>query len=152
MSYPYGLHCAAVEIDLDSGGVRIERYAIAYDVGRAVNPTLIEGQIVGGLAQGAGGALLEHLAYDDHGQLVAGSFADLLLPTAAEVPPVEVLVTEDAPSPLTPLGFKGAGEGGTSAAGAAIASAVSDALGTEVTALPITPERVLALADAGGGR
>ena len=152
MSYPYGLHCAAVEVDLDSGGVRIQRYAIAYDVGRAVNPTLIEGQIVGGLAQGAGGALLEHLAYDDQGQLVAGNFADLLLPTAAEVPPVEVLVTEDAPSPLTPLGFKGAGEGGASAAGAAIANAVSDALGTEVTALPITPERVLALADAGGRR
>jgi len=152
MSFPYGLHCAAVEVDLDSGGVRIERYAVAYDVGRAVNPMLVEGQIVGGLAQGAGGALLEELAYDPDGQLVAGSFADLLLPTAAEAPPADVLVTEDAPSPLTPLGVKGAGEGGTTAAGAAIANAVSDALGAEVTVLPITPERVLTLADAGGHR
>jgi aerobic carbon-monoxide dehydrogenase large subunit len=152
MSFPYGLHCAAVEIDLDSGGVRIHSYAIAYDVGRAVNPTLVEGQLVGGLAQGAGGALLEELAYDEEGQLVAGSFADLLLPTAAETPRVDVLVTEDAPSPLTPLGAKGAGEGGTAAAGAAIANAVSDALQAEVTALPLTPQRVLELADAGGPR
>jgi carbon-monoxide dehydrogenase large subunit len=150
MSFPYGLHCAAVEVDLETGGVRLHRYAIAYDVGRAVNPTLIEGQIVGGFAQGLGGALLEELAYDADGQLVAGSFVDLLLPTAAEVPHVDVLVTEDAPSPLTPLGFKGAGEGGTTAAGAAIANAVSDALGAEATALPLTPERVVALAQSGG--
>ncbi|MFL5836330.1 MAG: xanthine dehydrogenase family protein molybdopterin-binding subunit [Solirubrobacteraceae bacterium] len=152
MSFPYGLHCAAVEVDVESGAVRIHRYAIAYDVGRSVNPMLVEGQIVGGLAQGAGGALFEHLAYDEQGQLVAGTFADLLLPTATEVPAVDVLVTEDAPSPLTPQGFKGAGEGGTNAAGAAIANAVSDALGAEVTDLPITPERALALAAAGGRR
>jgi CO/xanthine dehydrogenase Mo-binding subunit len=150
MSFPYGLHCAAVDIDLECGGVTVHRYAITYDVGRAVNPKLIEGQIVGGLVQGLGGALFEELAYDADGQLVAGSFIDMLLPTASEAPPVRVLVTEDAPSPLSPLGLKGAGEGGTTAAGAAIANAVSDALGAEVTALPLTPQRVLDLARAGG--
>jgi carbon-monoxide dehydrogenase large subunit/6-hydroxypseudooxynicotine dehydrogenase subunit gamma len=152
MSFPYGLHCVAVEVDLETGAVGVHRYAIAYDVGRAVNPMLVEGQIVGGLVQGLGGALLEELAYDAGGQLVAGSFLDLLLPTASEAPSVEVLVTEDAPSPRTPLGVKGAGEGGTTAAGAAIANAVSDALGAEATALPLTPQRVIELAERGGSK
>jgi carbon-monoxide dehydrogenase large subunit len=152
MSFPYGLHCAAVEIDLDTGGVDLRRYAIAYDVGRAINPKLVEGQMIGGLAQGFGGALFEELAYDEGGQLVSGSFMDYLIPTASEVPPVEVVITEDAPTPLTPLGAKGAGEGGTAAAGAAIANAVSDAAGAEALSLPLTPERVLRLAKAGLGR
>ena len=150
MSFPYGLHLAAVEVDVETGGVRIARYAVAYDIGRAINPQLVDGQIVGGAAQGIGGALLEELAYDESGQLVTGSFMDYLIPTAGEVPPVEVLVTEDAPTPLNPLGVKGAGEGGTAAAGAAIANAVSDALGAEATRLPLTPERVLELAATGG--
>jgi carbon-monoxide dehydrogenase large subunit len=143
MSFPYGLHCAAVEVDAGTGRVAIERYAVTYDVGRAVNPKLVEGQIAGGLAQGIGGALLEELAYGhDDAQLRAGSFADYLLPTAGDVPAPLVLITEDAPTPRSPLGAKGAGEGGTTAAGAAIAGAVSDALGVEVTRLPITPEWV----------
>jgi carbon-monoxide dehydrogenase large subunit/6-hydroxypseudooxynicotine dehydrogenase subunit gamma len=149
MSFPYGLHLVTVEVDLETGGVDVDRYAVAYDVGRAINPQLVEGQIVGGAAQGIGGALLEELAYDDAGQLVTGSFMDYLMPTAGEVAPVEVLITEDAPTPLTPLGAKGAGEGGTAAAGAAIANAVSDALGAEATALPLKPERVLELAARG---
>lgn len=140
MSFPYGVHLAAVEIDVELGAIRIERYAVAYDVGRAINPRLVEGQIRGGFAQGIGGALYEDFTYDEGGQLVAGSFMDYLLPTASEVPPLRVEVTEEAPTPLTPLGAKGAGEGGTTAAGAAIAGAVSDALGVEVTALPILPE------------
>jgi aerobic carbon-monoxide dehydrogenase large subunit len=144
MSFPYGLHCAAVEIDVKTGAIQIVRYGVAYDVGRAINPMLVEGQITGGFAQGLGGAFLEELAYDDAGQLVAGSFMDYLLPTACEVPPVKVLITEDAPTPRTPLGAKGAGEGGTTAAGAALAGAVSDALGVEVTRLPIKPEWVVA--------
>jgi carbon-monoxide dehydrogenase large subunit len=152
MSFPYGLHLAAVEVDLQTGGVEIQRYAIAYDVGRGINPQLIEGQMVGGFAQGLGGALFEEFAYDDNGQLLSGSFMDYLLPTAGEVPPVEVLITEDAPTPLTPLGAKGAGEGGTAAAGAAIANAVSDALGVEVTTLPLAPARVLELAQRRGSR
>jgi carbon-monoxide dehydrogenase large subunit len=149
MSFPYGLHLVAVEVDLETGNVDIDRYAVAYDVGRAINPQLVEGQIVGGAAQGIGGALLEELAYDDAGQLITGSFMDYLMPTASEAAPVEVLITEDAPTPLTPLGAKGAGEGGTAAAGAAIANAVSDALGAEATALPLKPERVLELAARG---
>jgi CO/xanthine dehydrogenase Mo-binding subunit len=150
MSFPYGLHCAALEVDLETGAVELDRYAVAYDVGRAINPQLVDGQVVGGVAQGIGGALLEEFAYDDSGQLVSGSFMDYLLPTAMEVPPVEVLITEDAPTPLTPLGAKGAGEGGTAAVGAAIANAVSDALGADVTQLPLTPARVLALAHGAG--
>lgn len=149
MSFPYGVHCVAVEIDPETGEVEIGRYAIAYDVGRAVNPMLIHGQIVGGAAQGIGGALYEDFSYGPDGQLVSGSFMDYLLPTAGEVPNVRVLVTEDAPSPRNPFGAKGAGEGGTSAAGAVLANAVSDALGVEVTALPLTPERVVELAREG---
>jgi aerobic carbon-monoxide dehydrogenase large subunit len=149
MSFPYGLHLVALEVDLNTGGVEIDRYAIAYDVGRAINPQLVEGQVVGGAAQGLGGALLEELAYDGSGQLASGSFTDYLLPTAGEVPHIEVLITEDAPTPLTPLGAKGAGEGGTAAAGAAIANAVSDALGAEATVLPLAPARVLELARSG---
>jgi carbon-monoxide dehydrogenase large subunit/6-hydroxypseudooxynicotine dehydrogenase subunit gamma len=148
MSFPYGMHVAAVQADIETGQVAIHRYCVAYDVGRAINPTLVEGQIVGGAAQGVGGALLEELRYDADGQLVAGSFLDYLLPTATEAPAVDVLITEDAPTPLSPLGAKGAGEGGTAAAGAAIANAVSDALGFEVTELPLTPERVVASAAA----
>jgi carbon-monoxide dehydrogenase large subunit len=146
MSFPYGIHFAAVEVDVETGAVEIDRYCVAYDVGRAINPTLVEGQIIGGAAQGIGGALLEELAYDADGQLVSGSFLDYMLPTATEVPALEVLVTEDAPTPLNPLGAKGAGEGGTAAAGAAIANAVSDALGAEALELPLTPERVVRLA------
>jgi CO/xanthine dehydrogenase Mo-binding subunit len=146
MSFPYGVHCVAVEVDVETGAVEIERYAIAYDVGRAVNPMLIHGQIVGGAAQGLGGALLEEMAYGPDGQLVAGSFMDYLLPTAQEVPDFRVLVTEDAPSPRSPFGVKGAGEGGTAAAGAVLANAVSDALGVEALELPLTPERIVRLA------
>jgi carbon-monoxide dehydrogenase large subunit len=146
MGFPYGFHCAAVEVDVETGGVEVRHYTVTYDVGKAINPQLIEGQIVGGAAQGIGGALYEHLAYDAGGQLISGSFMDYLLPTAVESPAVDVLVTEDAPTPLNPLGAKGAGEGGTAAVGATIANAVSDALGVEVTELPLGPERVRRLA------
>jgi CO/xanthine dehydrogenase Mo-binding subunit len=150
MTFPYGVHVAAVEVDLATGFVDLHRYGVGYDVGRAINPLLVEGQIVGGVAQGVGGALLEELAYDESGQLASASFMDYLLPTAVEVPPVDVLVTEDAPTPRNPLGAKGAGEGGAAAAGAAVANAVADALGVEVTRLPLSPDRVVAL--AGGER
>jgi CO/xanthine dehydrogenase Mo-binding subunit len=147
MSFPYGLHCVALEADVETGALAIHRYAVAYDIGRALNPQLVDGQIVGGVAQGVGGALLEEMAYDASGQLVSGSFMDYLMPTAGEVPAVRVLITEDAPTPLNPLGAKGAGEGGTAAAGAVIANALSDALGAEAKVLPLTPERVVDLAD-----
>ena len=147
MVYPYGVHVAAVRVDTETGDVAIERYVIAYDVGKAVNPRLIEGQIAGGLAQGIGGALLEEFRYDENGEPLSVTFADYLMPTAHEVPEVSVLVAEDAPSPLNALGLKGAGEGGANPVGAVIASAIDDALqrpGT-VTQLPITPQRLKAL-------
>jgi carbon-monoxide dehydrogenase large subunit len=152
MTFPYGVHLAAVEVDLETGAVRIERYGVAYEVGRAINPMLIDGQMVGGLAQGVGGALFEELSYDAEGQLVAGSFMDYLIPTASEIPHVDVLITEDCPTPRNPLGAKGAGEGGTAAAGAAIANAVADAIGVEVTRIPLSPARVIELAFADGAR
>ncbi len=125
----------------------IERYVIAYDVGKAVNPKLVEGQIAGGLAQGIGGALLEEFLYDEAGEPLSVTFADYLMPTAREVPELSILITEDAPSPLNPLGLKGAGEGGANPVGAAIASAIDDALQRPgaVTQLPISPQRLKAL-------
>lgn len=147
MTYPYGVHLAQVEIDPDTGEVRVLRYFIAYEIGRAVNPTLVEGQLVGGAAQGVAGALMEEFRYDESGQPLAVSLMDYLVPTAGEVPAVGTLVTEDWPSAGNPLGAKGAGEGGASGCGAAIASAVEDALGRpgSVPSLPIAPEWVRAL-------
>jgi len=147
MVYPYGVHIAALRVDIDTGGVTIERYVIAYDVGKAVNPKLVEGQIAGGLAQGIGGALLEEFLYDERGEPLSVTFADYLMPTAREVPEVSILVTEDAPSPLNPLGLKGAGEGGANPVGAVIASAIDDALGRPgaVTQLPVSPQRLRAM-------
>jgi carbon-monoxide dehydrogenase large subunit len=150
MSYPYGVHLAVVEVDRETGLLHILRYVIAYDVGRAINPTLVEGQLVGALAQGLGGTLLEELAYDEAGQLMAGSFMDYLMPTALEVPAPELILTEDAPSPLNPLGVKGAGEGGCVGVPAAVANAVADALGVPVRRLPLGPARVLELVRAAG--
>jgi CO/xanthine dehydrogenase Mo-binding subunit len=148
LGFPYGIHFAAVEVDPASGAIHIHRYAVAYDIGRCINPVLVKGQISGGFAQGIGGALLEEFSFDASGQPLAASFVDYLLPTSEEVPDVDVLITEDAPSPLNPLGVKGAGEGGTAGVGAAIANAVSDALGREVTRLPLSPPRVVELASA----
>ena len=144
MNYPYGIHAAVVRIDGDTCGARVERFVVACDIGRAVNPMLVDGQLVGGAAQGIGGALFEEFVYDAAGQPLATTFADYLMPTSAEVPPIETLLTEDAPSPLNPLGVKGAGEGGINAAGAAIAAAIDDALGRPgaVTRLPVTPQRL----------
>src|SRR4029077_12342971 len=145
MVYPYGIHVAVVRVDRETGGVDIERYLVAYDVGRALNPMLIEGQIVGGLAQGIGGALYEEFLYDQRGEPLSVTFADYLMVTTKEMPPVEILLTEDAPSPRNPLGIKGAGEAGTNAAGAAIAAAIDDAIGVPgaIVQLPVTPQRML---------
>lgn len=148
LGFPYGVHVAAVEVDPRSGAVHIRRYAIGYDIGRCINPVIVQGQMAGGFAQGVGGALLEEFAFDASGQPLSASFMDYLIPTALEVPDVETLVTEDAPSPLNPLGVKGAGEGGTAAVGGAIANAVADALGVEVVQLPLTPQRIVELASA----
>ena len=147
MVYPYGVHVAAVRVDAETGDVAIERYVIAYDVGKAVNPKLVEGQIAGGLAQGIGGALFEEFRYDEDGEPLSVTFADYLMPTAREVPEISIIISEDAPSPLNALGLKGAGEGGVNPVGAAIASAIDDALQRPgaVTQLPVTPQRLKAL-------
>jgi len=153
MTYPYGAHAAVVEVDTGTGRVRVLRYLVAYEVGRAINPMLVEGQLRGGVAQGIGGALFEEFRYDDAGQPQAITFIEYRLPTAAEIPPVDVLLSQDAPSPGNPLGVMGAGEGGINAVGAAVANAVRDALGLAggVGQLPLTPARVCALMPGTGG-
>ncbi len=157
MTYPYGAHATVVEVDPGTGQVRVLRYLVAYEVGRAVNPMLVEGQLRGGVAQGIGGALFEEFSYDEGGQPQAITFIEYRIPTAAEVPPVDVLLSQDAPSPGNPLGVMGAGEGGINAVGGAVANAVRDALGLTggVGELPLTPARVRRLAEqaepAGGG-
>lgn len=147
MTYPYGVHVAIVAIDRDTGSVKVEHYTIAYDIGRAVNPMLVEGQLVGGLAQGLGGALSEEFLYDDRGEPLATTFADYLMLTAREVPTADIIIAEDAPAPGNPLGIKGAGEGGVNAVGAAIAAAIDDAIGqpNAIKHLPVTPVRLRAL-------
>jgi len=152
MTYPYGVHVAVVAVDRGTGQVRVEKYLIAYDVGRAVNPMLVEGQLVGGFAQGLGGALSEEFRYDAQGEPLSVTFADYLMPTLHDVAAADILITEDAPSPLNPLGLKGAGEGGVNAVGAAIASAIDDAIGQPgaIDRLPVTPERLKALLDNRG--
>ena len=147
MNYPYGVHAAVVTVDPETGIAKVERFLIAYDIGKAINPMLVDGQLQGGLAQGIGGALLEEFTYDASGQPQSSTFADYIMPGATEVPSPGILLTEDAPSPLNDLGVKGAGEGGINAVGAAVASAIDDALGKPgaVTELPVTPRRLLAL-------
>ncbi len=143
-TYPYGVQIASVKVDAETGGIAIERFFTAYDIGRAVNPMMVRGQIVGGFAQGLGGAIFEEFCYGENGEPLSVTFADYLMPTARETPQVEVLLTEDAPSPCNPLGIKGAGESGISAVGAVIASAVDAATGLNglVTQLPLTPQRL----------
>ena len=145
--FPYGVHLAVVRIDRGTGQVAVERFMVAYDVGRAVNPMMIEGQLVGGCIQGLGGALYEEFVYDDDGQPMAVTLADYLVPSLREAPEIEVLITEDAPSPLNPLGLKSAGEGGINGVGAAIAGAIGEAIGDPgaVRRLPVTPGRLMDL-------
>ena len=144
MGFPYGIHLVVARIAPDTMEIQLEKLVIAFDVGKAINPMLISGQFAGAAAQGIGGALFEEFVYDEGGQPLATNFADYLLPTVFEVPKVEVLLREDAPSPLNPLGIKGAGEGGITGTGAAIAAAVDDAIGGggAIDALPITPARL----------
>jgi carbon-monoxide dehydrogenase large subunit/6-hydroxypseudooxynicotine dehydrogenase subunit gamma len=147
--YPYGNHLAVVQVDPDTGAVKVLRYVIGYDIGRAINPTLVKGQIAGGFAQGLGGALMEEFTYNERGDPLAVTFADYLMPTVRETPELEIILREDYPSPLNPLGIKGAGESGVNAVGAAIASAIDDAIGVPgaITQLPVTPQRLKAIID-----
>jgi len=145
VTWAYATHVAVVDVDIATGGVAIEQYAIAHDCGTVVNPMLVDGQVVGGAVQGIGGALLEEFAYDRDGNLMTGSLADYLLPTASDVPSLR-LVHQVSPSPLNPLGVKGLGEGGAIAPPVAIANAVADALapyGAEFNATPVRPDMVV---------
>jgi len=143
-TYSNGAHAVVVEVDPETGTVKILRYVAVDDCGTMINPMVVEGQIHGGIAHGIGNALLEEIVYDDAGQLLTGTLMEYALPRAADMPALEVhhVVT---PSPLNPLGVKGSGEGGTLPAPAAIANAIADALsslGVEVTEMPLTRERL----------
>jgi carbon-monoxide dehydrogenase large subunit len=150
LSFSNATHVAEVEVDRDTGLVRILNYVVVEDCGRIINPMLVAGQIHGAVAQGIGGALFEEIPYDDSGQPLATSFMDYLLPTSCDVPHMIVDHIE-TPSAMVPGGFKGMGEGGTIGAPGAIVNAISDALGgVPIGRVPLTPERVRALAHAAG--
>ena len=144
-TFVYGTHVAHVAVDPETGQVEVVDYVVVEDVGRAINPMFVHGQAVGAAVQGIGATLLEELVYDENGQLLTTTFMDYLLPISTDVPPIESVVLEEAPSPRNPLGVKGAGEGGIVATGAALANAVSNALapmGVQVTQLPLSPNHV----------
>jgi carbon-monoxide dehydrogenase large subunit len=144
-TYSYGTHAAHVAVDARTGGVALLDYVAVEDVGRIINPATLHGQTVGAIVQGLGGALLEDLAYDEQGQLLTGSLADYLLPTAGDFPVIRAIALELKRAPHNPLGAKGAGEGGIIPVGGVIANAVANALisfGVEPRELPLSPPRV----------
>jgi carbon-monoxide dehydrogenase large subunit len=147
LAYSNACHVAEVEVDVETGGVRILRYLAMQDAGRLINPMIVDGQVHGGVAHGIGNAIFEWMGYDDAGQPITTTFADYLLPTAADVPKLQTLYKE-SPSPHNPLGVKGVGEVGVIPAAAAIISAVEDALspfGVRIAQMPITPPRLAEL-------
>ncbi|SHH12232.1 aerobic carbon-monoxide dehydrogenase large subunit [Geodermatophilus nigrescens] len=137
-TFASGAHAAVVEIDPATWEIDVVRYAVVHDCGNVVNPMIVEGQVHGGVAQGVGGALYERMAYDADGQLQNASFMDFLMPYASEVPDIAI-DHQETPSPLNPLGIKGAGEAGVIPGTAAIASAIEDAVGRRITSMPISP-------------
>ncbi len=140
-TFANGMHAVEVEIDPETSDIRIARYAVVHDCGTLINPIIVKGQVLGGVAQGVGGALYERMAYDAQGQLNNASFMDFLIPYATEVPTVEIDHLE-TPSPLNPLGIKGAGEAGVIPGSAAIAAAIEDATGVTISAMPIGPSEL----------
>ena len=144
-TWAYGAHAAHVAVDPKTGAVALIDYVAVENCGRMINPLTLKGQLVGAVVQGLGGAFMEHLAYDANGQLLTGSLADYLIPTASDFPKIRGYVMESHPSPINPLGAKGAGEGGIISVGGVIANAVADALaslGVEPRDLPLSPSRV----------
>jgi carbon-monoxide dehydrogenase large subunit len=151
VTYTSAVHVAVVDVDPDTGAVKLLRYVVAHDCGTIINPVIVEGQIHGGVAQGVGGGLLEEMVYDEQGQLLSGSLMDYGVPKTTDLPLIETIHLE-YPSPRNPLGMKGIGEGGAISPPAAIANAVEDALaefGVRVTRTPLIPSAVRALIDAG---
>ncbi len=150
-TYSYGAHAAHVAVDAKTGHVQVLDYVAVEDVGRIINPVTLHGQTVGAIVQGLGGALLEHLVYDENGQLLTGSLADYLMPSASDFVSIRAVALEDKPAPHNPLGAKGAGEGGIIPVGGVIANAVANALGAfgaEPRELPLSPPRVWELIQA----
>ena len=148
LTYSYGSHVAYVVVDPETGKIEVRRYVVVEDIGRCINPLIVHGQTVGAAVQGIGATILEELVYDENGQLLSGTFMDYLLPTSTDAPAIDSIILEEAPSPLNPLGVKGAGEGGIVATGAALANAVSHALaplGIQITELPLSPNNLRAL-------
>jgi len=144
-TYSYGAHAAHVAVDPATGHVEVLDYVAVEDVGRIINPATLHGQAIGAIVQGLGGVFLEHLVYDEHGQLLTGSLADYLMPSAADFSVVRAIALEEKPAPHNPLGAKGAGEGGIIPVGGVIANAVAAALrplGVEPRELPLSPPRV----------
>jgi carbon-monoxide dehydrogenase large subunit len=144
-TWAYGAHAAHVSVDPKTGAVALLDYVAVENCGRMINPLTLKGQLVGAVVQGLGGAFMEHLAYDENGQLLTGSLADYLVPTASDFPKIRGYVMESHPSPINPLGAKGAGEGGIISVGGVISNAVADALGSfgvEPHDLPLTPSAI----------
>ncbi len=144
-TFASGMHAVVVETDPDTAEITILRYCVVHDCGRLINPRIVEGQIHGGVAQGVGGALYERMAYDEAGQLQNASFMDFLMPYVSEVPERIEIDHLETPSPLNPLGIKGAGEAGVIPGAAAFAAAIEDAEGFPITAMPISPSDLFEL-------
>jgi aerobic carbon-monoxide dehydrogenase large subunit len=152
LTYSYGAHAAHVAVDPGSGHVEILDYVTAEDVGRVINPATLHGQVVGAVVQGLGSTFLEHLQYDEDAQLITGSLADYLLPTATDFPQIRSISLGLRPCPNNPLGAKGAGEGGLIAVGGVVTNAIAAALrdfSVQPRDLPITPPRLWRLIEAG---
>lgn len=147
-TFASGMHAVIVETDPDTAEIRILKYVVVHDCGHLINPMIVEGQIHGGVAQGVGGALYEHMAYDESGQLLNASFMDFLMPYVTEVPESIEIGHLETPSPLNPLGVKGAGEAGVIPGSAAFAAAIEDAERLSITAMPISPSQLFALRNA----
>jgi CO/xanthine dehydrogenase Mo-binding subunit len=148
-----GVHAAIIEVDPETFDLKILKYVVVHDCGTVINPLILEGQIHGGVAQGIGNAFFEKLSFDEQGQLLNASLADYLLPSALDVPRMELDHTV-TPSPLNPLGVKGAGEAGAIPVGAVFAQAIEDALGLkdkkiELNEIPLSPSRLFELIRGG---
>ena len=144
MTWAFGAHACVVEVDVETGMIRVLRYAAVHDCGRPINPMVVEGQLHGGVVQGIGAALSEALVFDANGQLLTASLMDYGVPRADQIPPLDVIALDHA-SMVNELGIKGVGESGIISPPAVIANAVEDALadyGIDIRTLPLTPARV----------
>ena len=150
-TYAYGAHCAHVAVDPGTGHVEVLDYVAVEDVGRIINPLTLHGQVIGAVVQGLGSAFMEHLQYDERGQLLTGSLADYIIPSADDYPRIRGVSMETHPCPNNPLGAKGAGEGGIIAVGGVAANAVAAALRSldvDILSLPMTPPSIWELVEA----